>query len=51
MKISEKGFIRCPKCGKPTKTKVYPETGLTRFPLYCTWCKEEIIIDKKTEKR
>lgn len=45
MKTSEKGFICCPKCGRPTKTKVLPQTRLTQFPLWCPWCKGEHIID------
>lgn len=46
MKTNTKGFLLCPKCGRPTKTKVLPETILKRFPLFCPWCKKEQIIDK-----
>lgn len=51
MKITARGFLICPKCGKPTKTKVLPRTILHSFPLYCTWCKQETVIDSpdKTE--
>jgi len=42
---TEKGFLCCPKCGRKTKTKVLPGTELKRFPLYCTWCKEQFIIN------
>lgn len=51
MEVNEKGFICCPKCGSKTKTKVLPNTELKNFPLYCTWCKEEIIIDYKQKAR
>lgn len=46
IRIDEKGFVLCPLCGRRTKTKVYRDTILKRFPLYCGWCKKEIIIDK-----
>lgn len=46
MEITESGYLICPKCGKKTKTKVIPgTTRLKRFPLYCPWCHEEIVID------
>lgn len=51
VEVNEKGFICCPKCGGKTKTKVRPDTELKNFPLYCTWCKEEIIIDHKEKAR
>lgn len=47
MDIDEKGHIRCPACGRKTKTKVYPDTELKRFPLFCPWCKEETVVDWK----
>ena len=31
-------------CGK-TRTKVYEDTVLVKFPLYCLKCKREILID------
>jgi uncharacterized Zn-finger protein len=46
MKINDKGFVVCPKCGKQTKTKVLPDTELKRFPLFCPWCKKETIVNK-----
>lgn len=38
-------WIRCPCCGKKTRTKVYKDSVLLRFPLYCPKCKEETRID------
>ena len=38
-------WVRCPICGCKTKTKVYEDTVLVKFPLYCCECKKEIIID------
>lgn len=40
-------YLLCPKCGKKTKVKTIPGTELKRFPLYCTWCKTETIIDHR----
>lgn len=48
MKITEtkNGYLLCPVCGRPTKTKVVPGvTRLHRFPLFCKWCKKETNID------
>lgn len=45
MQLTAKGFIRCPECGKQTKTKVLPDTVLKKFPLFCPWCKKEFIVD------
>lgn len=45
MQTNSNGFILCPKCAGKTKTKVIPGTKLVRFPLYCTWCKRETVID------
>lgn len=49
IKINEKGFLCCPECGKKTKTKVRPDTQLKNFPLYCSWCKKEYLIDNLPE--
>ena len=45
IKISNNGFILCPKCGGKTKTKVNKDTRLYHFPLFCPKCKQESIID------
>lgn len=42
---SESLWIRCPICGNKTRTKVYCDTVLVKFPLYCYDCKKEIKID------
>ena len=41
----EARFIRCPVCGAKTKTRVYRDTLLIHFPLYCQKCKRETQID------
>lgn len=38
-------WIRCPICDGKTRTKVYADTVLVKFPLFCPKCKKEIIID------
>lgn len=38
-------WIPCPLCGRKTRTKVYANTALVKFPLYCMKCKKEIPID------
>lgn len=37
-------FIRCPRCGQKTRTKVLPGTVLIGFPLFCPKCKCELIV-------
>jgi len=34
-------WLPCPKCGTRTKIKIYEDTVLLNFPLYCTKRKEE----------
>lgn len=47
MKKNERNslWVRCPVCGGKTRTKVYEDTVLVKFPLYCPKCKKEIRID------
>ncbi|MDO4537270.1 MAG: cysteine-rich KTR domain-containing protein [Coriobacteriales bacterium] len=37
-------FIKCPRCGQNTRTKVLPHTVLIEFPLFCPKCKYELIV-------
>ena len=41
----ESEWIPCPLCGRKTRTKVYQDTVLVKFPLYCAKCKKETLID------
>ena len=34
-------WVLCPSCGEKTRTKIYRDTVLVRFPLYCAKCKKE----------
>ncbi|WP_432718718.1 cysteine-rich KTR domain-containing protein [Pectinatus frisingensis] len=38
-------WIRCLNCQGKTRTKVYKDTVLLNFPLYCPKCKKEIKVD------
>ena len=43
-------WIVCPLCHMNTRTKIYRETVLIDFPLYCPNCKREIpitLVDQK----
>lgn len=37
--------LPCPVCGNLTHIKVYHNTVLLKFPLFCSKCKKETIID------
>ena len=41
----ESRWVRCPVCGGKTRVKVYEDTVLVRFPLYCPKCKREVRVD------
>ena len=34
--------IQCPECGKKTKTHIYEDTILLRFPLYCSKMQQRV---------
>jgi hypothetical protein len=38
-------WIKCPFCNGETQTKVYPDTVLLNFPLFCFKCKREAKVD------
>lgn len=38
-------FVKCPRCGQKTRTKVLPGTVLIGFPLFCPKCKCELVVD------
>ncbi len=44
-KQSESRWIRCPVCDGKTRVKVYDDTVLLNFPLYCPKCKKEVRIN------
>lgn len=38
-------WIKCPFCDSQTPTKVYPDTVLINFPLYCPKCERETKVN------
>lgn len=38
---SSSRWVHCPICGGKTRTKIYADTVLLNFPLYCPKCKKE----------
>lgn len=38
-------WIYCPICHSKTRTKIYKETVLLNFPLYCPKCRKEIQVN------
>ncbi len=38
-------YIPCPNCGEKTDVKVYEDTVLVNFPLYCPKCGREVMVD------
>lgn len=45
MEMKESFWVPCPVCGSKTKTKVYEDTILLKFPLFCPICKNITTID------
>lgn len=40
----ESMWVHCPFCHNKTRTKVYEDTVLLKFPLYCPKCKRVIRV-------
>lgn len=38
-------WVYCPDCKAKTKTKIYADSVLIHFPLYCPRCKKEMSVD------
>ncbi len=38
-------WVRCPICNGKTRIKVYENTVLVNFPLFCPKCKKEVKVD------
>ncbi len=43
--INNYQWIKCPVCGGKTRTKIYADIVLIKFPLFCPKCKKETRID------
>lgn len=51
MQINDKGRILCPLCHRQTNVKMNHDTVLGNFPLFCPWCKHEIIISTNQHEK
>lgn len=40
----ESHWLICPVCGGKTRIKIFKETVLLNFPLYCPHCKKETVV-------
>lgn len=38
-------WVYCPVCGNKTRTMIREDTEMKNFPLYCSKCKKETIIN------
>lgn len=43
--VNDSIWVHCPECDGKTRIKVYEDTVLLNFPLFCPKCKKEIIIN------
>lgn len=43
--MNEIRWIYCSICGRKTRTRVYQDTVLVKFPLFCATCKKETRIN------
>ena len=43
-------WIRCPTCNNKTRTKVYEDTVLLNFPLFCPKCKKERLATEEEKE-
>ena len=44
MNARESHWVICPLCGERTRVKIFEDTVLLNFPLYCAKCKKETVI-------
>jgi Zn-finger nucleic acid-binding protein len=49
MSTNEK-WLLCPICGNKTRLRVFQDTIIERFPLYCPKCKQEVLINVRQLK-
>lgn len=41
----ESKWVHCPICKGKTRTKVFEDTVVVNFPLFCPKCKNETVVD------
>ena len=45
--MGEEQWLLCPVCGNKTRLKIWEDTELKNFPLFCPKCKQETLINVK----
>ena len=48
--MEDSKWILCPVCGNKTRLQLRADTELKNFPLYCTKCSRESLIEVKNLK-
>lgn len=43
------GRAVCPICGRQTKQRINPDTTVTDFPLYCSFCRNTTTVNREPE--
>jgi uncharacterized protein YbaR (Trm112 family) len=46
-KMKNEKWLLCPVCDGKTRLKIWEDTVLKHFPLYCPKCKQETLINVK----
>ena len=41
----ESRIVHCPECGHETDIRVFEDTLLLNFPLYCPYCGKHLMVD------
>ena len=50
IEVGDAKWLRCPGCGKKL-IKLLPTTIVQDFPLYCRYCKQEVIVTIPADPR
>ena len=45
--MQENKWLLCPICNNKTRTKLYENTEIKNFPLFCPKCKNETLVNAK----
>ena len=45
--MSDQSWVLCPICNNKTRIKIWDDTELINFPLFCPKCKKETLINIK----
>lgn len=45
--MSNYEWVLCPVCGSKTRVKIFSDTVLENFPLFCPKCRHETVVNVK----